>query len=162
MGFTSLLYKISLLLAIPFVISCEIADVAKETKNAVEGSNQTSQEIKEQVTKTKELTEEVKKNLDKTADAIHLQTLTVALQGLLAPGNTENLTPPLRMMPYAEAFSREATPLELIKAAYVFLVDVVSSPPDAKKARIISLVALSALGAFCPEEIPVEAGLYHP
>lgn len=129
-------------------VSCSIEDTTRATKSAVDKTNETSTNIFDQVKRTADLTEELKAILQKTDGVLHLQTLTVALQGLLAAENTQLLNPPLRMMPFAEAFSREATLTELIKCVHLLALDVKLSPPEAKKTRIISLVALSALAAF--------------
>lgn len=131
-----------------FFTACGIEDTTRATKDAVDRTNETSTDIFEQVKRTAELTEELKAILNKTDGAIHLQTLTVAFQNLLAPQNTEFLNPPFKMMPFAEAFSKEATQTELMKALHLLAMDVKFSPPEAKKTRIISLVALSALAAF--------------
>lgn len=125
--------------------SCGVIDIAKDTKSAVDLTN-------DQLKKTNELTSEMKKHLEDTGKAIHLQTITVAFQGLLAPENTESLNPPVRMMPYAETLSSEATEDELTKINHLLVVDARFSPPEAKKTRIVSLMASYALGAFTPQE----------
>lgn len=109
-----------------------------------------------------EMAEEARENLRKTSNAVHLQVLTVALQQMLAPGNTESLTPPVRMFPYGDTFSKEATASEITEVYHTFLVDVkhggqtTKSSPTAEDLRLpgrkISLAAGGVISAFVPDE----------
>lgn len=110
----------------------------------------------------KELAEEAQENLIKTGNAVHLQVLTVALQEMLSPVNTENLTPPARMFPYGDTFSKEATASEITEVFHTFLVDVKHGAsaekaiPNSKDLRLegrkISLAAGGVIAAFTPHE----------
>lgn len=110
----------------------------------------------------KDMADEARDNLRKTSNAVHLQVLTVALQQMLAPNNTESLTPPVRMFPYADGFTKEATPMEALEAYHTFLVDVkmggqtTKSEPTPQDLRIpsrrISLAAAGVISAFTPHD----------
>lgn len=114
----------------------------------------------------KDLAEEARDNLIKTGNAVHLQVLTVALQEMLSPVNTENLTPPARMFPYGDTFSKEATSHEITEVFHTFLVDVKHGAPAEKaipnskdlrlEGRKISLAAGGVISAFIPHEKLVE------
>jgi len=109
-----------------------------------------------------EMAREARENLRKTGTAVHLQVLTVALQQMLAPANTENLTPPVRMFPYGKTFSQEANPMEITEVCHSFLVDVKhggqtekASPTEEDlrlKGRKISLAATGVIASFIPDE----------
>lgn len=110
----------------------------------------------------KEMADEARDNLRKTGNAVHLQVLTVSLQQMLAPVNTESLTPPVRMFPYADTFSKEATVEEATEAYHTFLVDVKlggmtnKSNPTPKDVRLegrkVSLAAAGVISAFLPHD----------
>jgi hypothetical protein len=110
----------------------------------------------------KDMADEARDNLRKTGNAVHLQVLTVALQEMLTPVNTESLTPPVRMFPYGDTFSKEATPSEIIEVYHTFLVDVkmggqtIKSNPTAKDMRLegrkISLAAGGVISSFIPHD----------
>jgi hypothetical protein len=110
--------------------------------------------------------DETRENLSKTGNAVHLQVLTVALQQMLSPVNTENLTPPVRMFPYGDTFCKEATPTEITEVYHTFLVDVKhggqaeKSNPNEKDMRLegrkISLAAGGVISAFIPHYKLVE------
>ncbi|NBV49960.1 hypothetical protein EBR03_01525 [bacterium] len=109
-----------------------------------------------------DMASEARANLNKTGNAVHLQVLTVALQQMLAPVNTETLTPPVRMFPYGNTFSKEATAHEITETFHTFLVDVKQggqtekSNPTAEdmrlKSRKISLAAGGVIASFVPHE----------
>jgi hypothetical protein len=132
--------------------SCGIFSGIDETKKAVELTNQTSDGILEQIKLTNLLMEALRKELGTTGEAIHLQALSTALGGLLAPANTEHLTPPARMMPFALAYAEEATEDELIRTVHVLLTEAKYGPPEAIANRRIALTALSAISAFATRE----------
>lgn len=109
-----------------------------------------------------DMAKEARENLRKTGNAVHLQVLTVALQQMLAPANTENLTPPVRMFPYGKTFSQEANPMEITEVCHTFLVDVKhggqteKATPTADDLRLpgrkISLAATGVIASFIPDE----------
>ncbi|NBX68514.1 MAG: hypothetical protein EBR01_06090 [Proteobacteria bacterium] len=110
----------------------------------------------------KEMADEARDNLRKTGNAVHLQVLTVALQQMLDPVNTDSLTPPVRMFPYGDTFSKEASSSEITEVYHTFLVDVKlggqtgKSNPTAKDMRLqgrkVSLAAGGVISAFIPHE----------
>ncbi len=110
----------------------------------------------------KEMADEARDNLRKTGNAVHLQVLTVALQEMLAPVNTESLTPPARMFPYGDTFSKEATSDEITEVYHTFLADVklggsTGRPnPTAKDMRLdgrkISLAVGGVISSFIPHD----------
>jgi hypothetical protein len=110
----------------------------------------------------KEMADEARDNLRKTGNAVHLQVLTVSLQEMLSPVNTESLTPPVRMFPYADTFSKEATFDEATEVYHTFLVDVKlggmtnKSNPTPKDVRLegrkVSLAAAGVISAFLPHD----------
>lgn len=114
----------------------------------------------------KEMADEARDNLRKTGNAVHLQVLTVALQEMLAPVNTESLTPPVRMFPYADTFSKEASSTEATEVYHTFLVDVKlggmtnktnPTPKDVRlEGRKISLAAAGVISSFLPHDKFVE------
>ena len=98
----------------------------------------------------------------KTGNAVHLQVLTVALQEMVAPVNTESLTPPVRMFPAGETFSNEASAREATEVFHTFLVDVKlggmttkanPTPRDVRlEGRKVSLAAAGVISAFLPHQ----------
>jgi hypothetical protein len=63
--------------------------------------------------------------LGTTNDAIHKQTLMVALQNLNDKKNWDELQPvPFKLMPYGQAFAQEATPLEIMNLFYLELQEI--------------------------------------
>jgi hypothetical protein len=124
-----------------WLAGCGIADTAEKTHGEVQKSNT--------------LQKEMLANIQKTSDAVHLQVLTVAMQQMMAAENTANLNPPVRMMPYAETFAKEATADELIRVAYVLWTDAQEGGDD-RKARQVSLAALSALAGLAPDDKAAE------
>lgn len=114
----------------------------------------------------KEMADEARDNLRKTGNAVHLQVLTVALQEMLSPVNTESLTPPVRMFPYGDTFSKEASADEATEVYHTFLVDVKlggmtnKANPTPKDVRLdgrkVSLAAAGVISSFLPHEKFVE------
>ncbi len=110
----------------------------------------------------KEMADEARDNLRKTGNAVHLQVLTVALQEMVAPVNTESLTPPVRMFPAGETFSNEASAREATEVFHTFLVDVKlggmttkanPTPRDVRlEGRKVSLAAAGVISAFLPHQ----------
>lgn len=133
------------------VCGCGLQNIAEETQNAVESSNTKQEDILKALERTERLTAALKALMEKTADGVHLQVLTVALEQMLSPKNTTVLTPPVRMMPFADAFAREATPLELVQTAHLLYRDALLSPETEIHSRLVAIVAMSLLGAFTPE-----------
>ncbi len=129
------------------LVGCGVTEIGKETRDLVKHSNQTQEDILGGVQKTAELTEKMKKILEKTEDAIHLQTLSVAWQQIISLENKGCLNPPTRMMPFADAFAREASEDELIKVAQLLLQDSMNST-SAGEIRMISVVGMSAIAGF--------------
>lgn len=134
-------HLLSWTVAAALLSACGIREVAEDTRREVQKSN--------------DLQNEILTHIKKTSDAVHLQVMTVALQQMLAPENTANLDPPIRMMPYAETFAKEATAEELIKTCYVLLTDAQSGSGD-RRTRLASLVAMSAVAALAPAEKSAE------
>lgn len=126
--------KVAALAAMLALSGCGILDMTEKTHKEVQRSN--------------DLQQQMLGHISKTSEAVHLQVLTLAMQQMLAPENTANLNPPIRMMPYAEVFSKEASAEELIKVCYVLWTDAKESD---SRGRMVSLVAMSALAALAPE-----------
>lgn len=131
---------------------CGIQEVAEDTLDAVGKGNETQQKLLQYMRKTHELTRRIEGLNGDIADGIHRQTLAVSLAGMLNPENTKVLNPPFRMMPFAETFAKEATEDELVQTFYVLLQEVKFAPAEYEQVRMVSLVAMSALAAFCPTE----------
>jgi hypothetical protein len=139
-----------------------LQNTADNTLAAVQKSNETAQKLLEVTNKLRDLNDRLANGMDKTNAAIHLQVLTVALQQLLAPENTAVLTPPARMLPYAQVFSQEATTQELIEVFYTFFTDTIqggtTTKPNPKAddlhiaGRQVSLTAASAIAAFASQD----------
>ncbi|MBI3294009.1 MAG: hypothetical protein HYZ71_04690 [Deltaproteobacteria bacterium] len=135
-----------------FLAGCGVETLAQETKTAVQAGNSTQEEIRRELERTEKLTQSLNDLMEKTANGVHLQVLTVALEQMLSPRNTAVLAPPVRMMPYAQAFANEASPLEMIQTAHLLYTDAILSPDTEKEFRIASIVAMSLLGAFTSSE----------
>jgi hypothetical protein len=155
------------------LVGCGITKLAEETRDQVthtndqlNTSNDKQTQLLEATRKLQELTTQLITGMQTTNNAVHLQVLTVSLQELLAPANTEVLVPPVRMFPYAETFAKEASPDEIIQIFHVFLADAIlggtSAKPNAEgkfdpndirlTSRRISLAAGSVIAAFIPED----------
>src|SRR5258708_7459702 len=99
----------ALVAALSVMTGCGLSKVAEETRDQVKQSNDTQKDLLDQIKKTEAETERVRKltqdlvaGMNRTNQGVHLQILTQALQGLLSKDNTDLLTPPLRMMPFAQ------------------------------------------------------------
>jgi hypothetical protein len=169
--------------------SCGIKELAEETRDEVKKTNtevtKTNEAVErtnEGVTKTYQSVDELEAKMDllhketqrllalivelnrgmaKTNAAVHLQTLTIALQQLVSAETTESLEVPVRMFPYAETFAREASAHELLQTFHVFLKDATLGYADGEKpnekdlrirGRMISLIGASLMATFAPEE----------
>ncbi len=107
-------------------------------------------------------TRELNEGMKKTNEAVHRQVLVISLQQLMAPENTESLSSPARMLPYANSFAEEATPEELIKEFHTLWTDVIyggetskvpPTPEDVRlRSRQVSLRAASAIAAMTPAD----------
>lgn len=105
-----------------------------------------------------------------TNNAIHKQTLLVALSDILKEENSRNLNPfPAGMFPGGKAFGEEATQQELVELTYLFLRDIAEITPDESKPlkdesgnftayaiefdhqKMVKLNALMAIAAFTPQ-----------
>ncbi len=106
------------------LVSCGIMDTAKETKNSVQESNRKQEQLIELMKKMEDLTKKLGQKMDTTNDAIHNQTLAVALQSMVDPKNSEFLEPPIRMMPFAKVFADEAEAWEILETVHVLFNDV--------------------------------------
>ncbi len=91
-------------------------------------------------------------NMNITNQAIHKQTLVVALAEMLKPENTKYLNPPTGMMPAAEAFSAEATPEELAKLFHVYFREIQEVVPDD------TMVQKTPDGKWTPDAIAFDQG----
>lgn len=122
------------------------------------GIIRTAEDTLDQVKQTNEKIEDTNNKMDITNAAIHNQTLAVALNSLLAAENTEVLTPPTDLIPFAEKFTEEATSEELIETFHLLYTSVIkgfeSEPSGDKKLkrRQVRLTAASALAALAPAE----------
>jgi len=119
------------------------ADVAKTTK-----------QLEALTEKVRGLTADLVKGMSKTNDGVELQTLTLALQGLTAPANTQVLTPPASMLPYAKKFGEHASSEELLQVVYTFLSNAKYGIEDKdanSRARLVALRAASAVAAFASD-----------
>lgn len=67
---------------------------------------------------------ETNENMSKTNRAIHMQTLSEALDKMLSEENSRFLNPPTGMLPGGQIFADEATPDELVKLVYVYYRDI--------------------------------------
>lgn len=110
---------------------CGIQKAAEDTLDAVRISNETQKQL---------------------LHGIHLQTLSISLEKMLSPENTEVLHPPLRMMPFAATFAAEATSRELIETIHTLWMEARLAPPEQEKVRRVSVVAMSALSAFASRD----------
>lgn len=102
--------------------------------------------------------------MGKTTDAIHKQTLLLALEEMLKPEHTKYLVPPTGMLAGGEAFAQEATAEEVVKLAYVWLKEVKKGLPDdlaqldekGKKAlvqeKLVKLTALQVIAGLVPQQ----------
>lgn len=139
---------------------CGLSDTANETLSAVREGNNHQSRILEETEKMEKLTEQMRATLNKTAEGVHLQILTMALDGLLSPNNTSVLVPaPLRMIPFARAFAKEATSEELVSLCHLLLEEVHSTGSDS--GRLIPLTALSLLAGFASVERTIEIFVTH-
>ena len=68
--------------------------------------------------------------MDATNSAIHKQVLETSLEAMRKPENSQNLLPPTRMIPFAQAFADEATPLEVVQLAHVNFKDINEVQPE--------------------------------
>jgi hypothetical protein len=122
-------------------------------------------DMQELVKTTREMngnTKDLTKGMDKTNDSTHDFALMVALGQLTEAVNTETLTPPARMLPYAKGFTKLATAHEIIQAFHTFWTDVQfggatdkdnPTPDDVRlRSRRISMAAASGIAAFTPED----------
>lgn len=142
-----------LLLVVAISISgCGLTDIAEQTQSAVQASNETQSDILMALQRTERLTQALRELMEKTASGVHLQLLTVALEQMLSPSNTSMLTPPVRMIPFAQAYANEATPLEIVQTAHLLFLDALMGPENEIQGRVASLVAMSLIGAFTPPD----------
>lgn len=158
------------------ITSCGVVDTANQTKDGVLLSNtkqdqlielmkrmeELTKKLDQQMTTTNQGIEKTNKGMEKTNHGVHLQILTVALQQMLAKENTEQLSPPARMMPYASVFAGEASSHELIEAFHIFYVDAtlgnatkVEEPNEVDVrvfGRSVSWAGGGAIAAFASDE----------
>jgi len=66
------------------------------------GIQRTAEETHAEVVSTHKTSRELLGHTEAMHDGVHLQTLSVSLQNMLAPHNTQVLAPPYRMLPYAK------------------------------------------------------------
>lgn len=102
--------------------------------------------------------------MEKTTDAIHKQTLLLALEEILKPENTKYLVPPTGMLAAGEAFAEEATAEEIAKLTYVWLKEVRKGIPDNLSEldekglmaliheKLVKLTALQVITGLAPQE----------
>jgi hypothetical protein len=98
--------------------------------------------------------------MSKTNASIHKQTLLVALDEILKFDNATYLLPPIGMMPPGDTFGGEATPLEMIKIAYLWIMDISTSQSDGTAAQETELQhkknakfnALQVIAGLAPQE----------
>ncbi len=144
-------------------MGCGLQKIASDTRDGVTASNQKQQELLDEIRKTNSeterlrvLTQQLVEGMNRTNAGVHLQILTQALQGLLSADATALLMPPLRMMPYAEVFAKEASADELIQLVYSLLTEVLRGFDSTEtgdkriRPRMVALTAASALSAFTP------------
>lgn len=134
------------------LVGCGVQKIAEDTQLAVQKGNDTQAELLEQSRLLAELTKKLLEHTTVTTDGIHLQTLSSSLAGLLDPKNTEVLSPPNRMMPFARTFGKEATPKELVETMHLLHTAAIFSPSGSEAVRTVSLVAAGALAGLAPEE----------
>src|SRR5262245_44312990 len=102
---------------VAILCGCGIQRVAQDTQSAVQNGNNLQSQLVE-------LSGKLLGNMEATKKGIHLQTLSTSLQGMLKPENTEILSPPSRMIPFAKTFGDEATTTELIEMLQAFFGEV--------------------------------------
>jgi hypothetical protein len=93
--------------------------------------------------------DKIEKSSAKISDATHVQILSISLDGML---KVTDLAFPVRMFPYAQSFTAEATPKEIIETSYMLLQHAKKSPVIQFKDRLVSVNALSALAGFTSAE----------
>jgi hypothetical protein len=119
------------------VAGCGLFKDMGDTKDEVRGSN--------------DRLDRILALLSRAGEAAHRQTLLLSMEQLLKPENTAVLSPPTRMMPFAETFAREASSDELVRSVCVLYEDALHQPADHKSTAQVSIVAMSALAGLTPE-----------
>ena len=143
---------------------CGIEQATKDTLAEVRKSNGTQDSLLGTSGRLEGLTGQLVTGMNITNNGVHAQTLEHALSGLIAPHNTEVLTPPARMMPFASSFTKEATASEIIQTFHAYLTDAKRGIPTLRagevqnadtlriRSRNVSLTAAGLIAAFTPKE----------
>ncbi len=130
-----------------FVAGCGVQKAAEDTRDLVSASNEVQRKILDGINQTNKSTAEMKAS-------VHLQILTLALQNMLSK---QAAIAPTLMLPYAEAYAKEASEEELIQTAYVLLSTfAMPAPPtmsaDEIEVRKVSFGAFKALAGLVSDE----------
>lgn len=159
---------LALVIGVFAIVGCGIADNAEKTRKEVEKSNKSQLELLEKMKRMeaetirlRELTTDLLNQMKTTNEAVHLQTLTVALHDLFSPENTALLSKPVKMMPFAKTIADEATAHELTQLFHTLITEALIGYDDTDPSlpidyrvdeRNISLRAASAIAAFISKE----------
>jgi hypothetical protein len=139
-------------IGIALLTGCGIQKATEDTRDLVATSNTTQTGILQNIEKTLRETTKVK-------DATHLFAMSVALGNMTTgPAATVLFPMPVLMLPYAKAFTTEASEEEILEAEFIFYSAAQlpstgdEQTPDVLKTRAVSYAAFMSIAGVTPPD----------